>query len=52
VDEAFVEATLRLLSDGALRERLGEAARAKVQARYSWQAQVQKMDQVYVEMGV
>jgi glycosyltransferase involved in cell wall biosynthesis len=52
VDEAFVEATLRLLSDGALRERLGEAARAKVQARYSWQAQVQKMEQVYVEMGV
>ncbi|MFN2291090.1 MAG: glycosyltransferase family 4 protein [Anaerolineae bacterium] len=52
VDDEFVEATVRLLSDGELRQRLGEAARIKVQARYSWQAQVQKMDQVYVEMGV
>ena len=52
VDEAFVEATLRLLSDSALRHRLGQAARAKVQARYSWQAQVKKMEQIYAEMGV
>lgn len=52
VDEAFVEATLRLLSDSELRQRLGRAARAKVQTKYSWQAQVNKMEQVYTEMGV
>jgi glycosyltransferase involved in cell wall biosynthesis len=52
VDEAFVEATLRLLSDSELRQRLGRAARAKVRAKYSWQAQVNKMEQVYAEMGV
>ncbi len=52
VDQAFVEATLRLLADGDLRERLGRAARAKVLARYSWQAQVRKMEQVYEELGV
>ena len=52
VDQAFVEAALRLLSDGELRGRLGRAARAKVETRYSWQAQVQKMEQVYAEMGV
>ena len=40
VDQAFVEATLRLLADADLRERLGRAARAKVLAQYSWRAQV------------
>lgn len=52
VDEAFVEATLRLLADADLRERLGRAARAKVLAGYSWQAQVHKMEQVYRELGI
>ncbi|MGD9144217.1 MAG: glycosyltransferase family 4 protein [Anaerolineae bacterium] len=52
VDQAFVDATLRLLADPDLRERLGRAARAKVLARYSWQAQVRKMEQVYEELGV
>jgi glycosyltransferase involved in cell wall biosynthesis len=47
VDQAFVDATLRLLADGELRERLGKAARAKVLSQYSWQAQVQKMEEVY-----
>jgi glycosyltransferase involved in cell wall biosynthesis len=51
VDEAFVEATLRLLADVDLRERLGRAARAQVLKRYSWQAQVHKMEQVYRELG-
>ena len=52
VDQAFVDATLRLLADPDLRQRLGRAARAKVLASYSWQAQVQKMAQVYEELGV
>ena len=52
VDQAFVDATLRLLGDAGLRERLGRAARARVLARYSWQAQVHKMEQVYEELGV
>jgi glycosyltransferase involved in cell wall biosynthesis len=52
VDHAFVDATLRLLADPDLRERLGRAARAKVLAHYSWQAQVRKMEQVYEELGV
>jgi glycosyltransferase involved in cell wall biosynthesis len=52
VDQAFIEATLRLLDDTGLRERLGRNARAKVVARYSWRAQVRKMQQVYEELGV
>ena len=42
----------KMLADPDLRERLGRAARAKVLARYSWQAQVRKMEQVYEELGV
>jgi glycosyltransferase involved in cell wall biosynthesis len=52
VDQAFVDATLRLLADAGLRERLGRAARAKVLAQYSWCAQVGKMENVYEELGV
>jgi glycosyltransferase involved in cell wall biosynthesis len=52
VDQAFVGATLRLLADPALRERLGRAARERVLAEYSWQAQVRKMEQIYEELGV
>ena len=52
VDQAFVGATLRLLADAGLRERLGHAGRALVLAQYSWQAQVHKMEQVYEELGV
>ena len=52
VDEAFVSQTLRLLADGDWGQRLGRAARSKVLAQYSWQAQVKKMEQVYEELGV
>jgi glycosyltransferase involved in cell wall biosynthesis len=52
VDQAFIDATLRLLDDADLRERLGRAARARVLAQYSWQAQVRKMEQAYRELGV
>jgi glycosyltransferase involved in cell wall biosynthesis len=52
VDQAFVDATLRLLADKELGEQLGRAARAKVLEQYSWQAQIHKMEQVYRELGV
>jgi glycosyltransferase involved in cell wall biosynthesis len=52
VDQEFVDATLRLLADADLRQRLGQAARAKVLAEYSWRAQVSKMEQVYEQLGV
>jgi glycosyltransferase involved in cell wall biosynthesis len=52
VDGEFVAATLHLLADPQLAGRLGRAARAKVLSRYSWQAQVQKMERVYEELGV
>jgi glycosyltransferase involved in cell wall biosynthesis len=52
VDQTFVDATLRLLGDATLREQLSLAARAKVLASYSWRAQVQKMEQLYEELGL
>ena len=52
VDQSFIDATLRLLADPALREQLGRAARERVAAEYSWQAQIRKMEQVYEELGV
>ena len=51
VDQAFVEATLRLLGDAGLRDRIGEAARRKILDRYSWRAQVRKMETVYEELA-
>jgi glycosyltransferase involved in cell wall biosynthesis len=51
VDQAFIDATLRLLADADLRERLGHAARAKVLAQYSWRAQIRKMESIYQELG-
>ena len=50
VDGTFVDATLRLLDDASLRERLGRAARERVLAEYSWQAQVAKMERVHREL--
>jgi glycosyltransferase involved in cell wall biosynthesis len=52
VDQAFANATLRLLADADLRQRLGRAARARVLTQYTWQAQVRRMEQVYEELGV
>lgn len=47
VDGDFIQATLRLLADADLRERLRTAARARVLGQYSWQASVARMEQVY-----
>jgi polysaccharide biosynthesis protein PslH len=43
---AFAEQTVRLLSDAALRRRLGAAARELVQGRYSWSAVTNILDDV------
>lgn len=49
-DQAFIDATLRLLDDPALGERLGRAARSRVLAEYSWRSQVSKMERIYSEL--
>jgi len=49
-DQAFIDATLRLLDDPALGERLGRAARARVLAEYSWRSQVSRMERIYSEL--
>jgi glycosyltransferase involved in cell wall biosynthesis len=47
---AFAESTLCLLRDAALNERLRSAGRAWVEARYSWQAVYEQVDQVYARL--
>lgn len=42
--DGLLEATSRMLQAPALREQLGHAARAFVQARYSWQAHLSALD--------
>jgi polysaccharide biosynthesis protein PslH len=45
--EAFAEATVRLLTDGALRERLGRQARACAEERYDWRSIVPRLYPLY-----
>jgi sugar transferase (PEP-CTERM/EpsH1 system associated) len=42
----FAAATVCLLSDGNLRMRMGEAARACMEANYRWEHQLQRLDRV------
>lgn len=51
VDEAFVQLVLGLMQDRARRESLGERARQKVLARYSWEREVAKFERLYEELG-
>jgi glycosyltransferase involved in cell wall biosynthesis len=44
---AFAEATLRLLADPALGERLGRAGRALVVEQYDWRAIVPRLEAAY-----
>ena len=44
---ALREALLRLLDDGELRRRMGEAARARVRDRFSWQASTDALLEAY-----
>jgi len=48
---AWIPPIREIVADPALRTRLGRAARKRVLAQYSWQAQVAKMEQVYEELG-
>ncbi len=48
--EALAVALRRLLDDPALRQRLGEAGRAKVHARYTWERIVSQVDALYADL--
>jgi glycosyltransferase involved in cell wall biosynthesis len=47
VGEEFIQLLLGLLKDEGLRERLGAQARKKLLARYSWQREVHRFEEVY-----
>jgi len=50
VDEQFVQLILGLMQDRAGRESLGERAREKLLARYSWEREVAKFERLYQEL--
>jgi glycosyltransferase involved in cell wall biosynthesis len=47
---AFAQATLRVLGEDALNQRLRTEGRVWVEARYSWQAIYEQVDQVYARL--
>lgn len=47
VDSEFIQSVLRVIADPVLRKSLGERARQKVLARYSWEREVGKFERVY-----
>ncbi len=50
VDDEFIESVLGLMKDRDRRQCLGERARQKVLARYSWEREVAKFERVYQEL--
>jgi len=48
--EQFAEKTVRLLTDGALYQRIATKARQLVVTRYDWDAIARQLMQVYAEM--
>ncbi len=50
VDEVFIELLLRLMGDSTLRKTLGDRAREKLLARYSWEREVGQFERVYEEL--
>jgi len=50
VDEGFIQLVLGLMQDRAWRESLGERARQKLLARYSWEGEVAKFERIYQEL--
>jgi len=49
--QALADALARLLTDPALRHRLGDAARSKAQQRYGVDGVVQKLASLYEDLG-
>ena len=47
----FAEAVTRLLTDPALRRRIGENGRARVEKDYDWRSIGEKLYQLYTEIG-
>ncbi len=50
VDDEFVSLVLRLIQDDGLRKTLGERARQKLLARYSWEREVGQFERLYAEL--
>jgi glycosyltransferase involved in cell wall biosynthesis len=50
VDDEFVGLVLRLMQDDGLRKALGERARQKLLARYSWEREVSQFERLYEEL--
>ncbi len=50
VDDEFVSLVLRLMQDDGLRKALGERARQKLLARYSWEREVSQFERLYEEL--
>jgi glycosyltransferase involved in cell wall biosynthesis len=48
--EALAQALIKLLLDGELRRRMGEAGRAKIDAKFSARTMVSQIEKVYEEL--
>lgn len=49
--ESFAQATVRLLRDGALRARLGQAGRTCVEREFSWQSKAHEFEALMFEVA-
>jgi len=45
--EAFADSTCRLLSDGGLRDHMGDQAREWVENHHNWDRSVERLEAVY-----
>ncbi len=50
VDDTFIQFVLDLMGDESLREKLGRRARERLLARYSWEREVSRFEEVYREL--
>lgn len=50
--DSFAQATIKLLADPALRQRLGQAAQQLVEDQYDWSVILPRLLHIYVEMGL
>ncbi len=50
VDDEFIGLVLRLTEDEGLRKTLGQRARQKLLARYSWEREVSQFERLYAEL--